>query len=1102
MFEYLMPNLFLRSYPDTLMSVSVQGAILHQMAYAKTRHIPWGISESGFYHFDANLNYQYRAFGVPGLGFKRSLDDDLVVAPYASLMSIQYAPQAVAKNLVALREYGSFGQYGLYESVDFTAARLKAGETSIVIHEYMTHHQGMILMALANYFHNDIMVQRMHNDARIQTIELLLQERVPHSAPLQNPDSNEIKAVQQLKAGPAEIIPWTVPVQTPIPQVNLLTNGEYRVLLSNMGAGYSAWRDIDLTHWQPDGVLDPWGNWIYIQDLEHASGGVDSGCLWSAAFQPIPGCAENFEVNYFAHMAVFRRVDHGITSTLEITVHPDDPLEVRRIHLQNTGSHIRHLQLTSYGEVMLSKRAGFNRNSAFNKHYVESEFVPELDLQIFKRPANSNNETAVYMGHMLVVKTDGGPSGHEPITYHESDRSRFIGRGSTLRKPNALISEQTFLEAGGETIDPIFALGQEFEIKPLESVELAYLTFAGDDRDALIALGRRYRNWDLIERSFHQSDLAARSWLGQENFETRSLKNSMQILSALLHPFKALRASPAVIAANQLSQSRLFRLGVSGDNPILMVELAASRQIDLVREVLQVHRFLQNRHFPVDVVILNCQQSNSGAELDETLHELLSRLNYEQDLNRAGGIFIFFSHQISTVERVLLQTAARVLLTGERGSLDDQMPIYPLRVHHLPEFIPTQPIDMMPESVKDEPLGAIAPIQFFNGYGGFSRDGREYIVDLPHGKANPIPLINVIDYPNIGFMVSETGSQSTWSVNRKNRLTPWSDDPVCESSSETLYLRDEETGEVWTPTPQPAGTDRPYRVSHGAGYTLFEHNSHGLRQRLTLFASPEDPVKIILLKVENSQNRARRITATQYIEWVLGSTHAESMQYLIPEYDEAEACLLVSNPYNAKFSERVAFLIASKALHGLTADRTEFFGRGGTPAFPAALRRIGLETRISPGDDPCAVLQLHIDLLPGGTEEIYFVLGQAENKSQALALARKYHQSASVNSALKSTHTFWDRLLCGLCYPTSGDSDELEPQSLDTLSEPLLLRPGPVGLLSAQRGAFDFVHDPLDEMAAQSPSAHTNTNNNTPDQVFKVIQPSFGDKDQGIGAAG
>ena len=1005
MFEYLMPPLFLHSYPGTLLADSAEGAVLHQIAYGKSKGVPWGISESGFHRFDADQNYQYRAFGVPGLGFKRGLGDDVVIAPYASLMAIDYNPRAVAQNLADLIAHKSYGVYGFYEAIDFTTERLLIGEPSAVVREYMSHHQGMILMAVANYFHSDIMVKRMHSDPRIQAVELLLQEQVPLAVPVQNPYAEDVKGVQRMAAAPIEINPWNVPVQTSIPQVHLLSNGSYSVLLSNMGGGYSTWRDVDLTRWQSDGVRDPWGTWIYIQDMDPAR-----RALWSVGFQPILSSTADIQVTYFAHMAVFRRTENDIISTFDLTVSPDDPVEIRRVHLHNNTDQPRRLRLTSYGEVILTQQAGDTRHPAFNKLFIESEYVAELGLQIFKRRARSNQEPPVFMGHMLVNDDNPhNPSQHGEVR-HEADRYRFIGRGRTTRAPEALESEDYLSGATGATLDPIFALGQEVELGPHGSADLAYLTLAGESRNAILNLAARYRSWNLVDRVFQQAYFASQTWLGRQGFHTQTMKDTLQILSAMLYPHKSARASAEMIAANRMGQPGLWRFGISGDYPILLVEIEDSRQIELIREVLQIHRFLRSRRFMLDVVVLNCQQIDYGAELKGMLFRLISQTNSEQWLNQRGGIFVLYVDQINSTENILLKTVARVNLNGSRGLISAQVPDYATQVFHLPELTPTRPVD--PGVNPDDGLPVMEPVLFPNGRGGFSADGCEYVIDLPSGSVTPAPWVNVIGYPHFGFMVSESGSQCSWAINSgENRLTPWSNDPVVDPSGEALYLRDEETGEVWSPTPLPAGAGLSYRVTHGAGYTTFLSHSHGLSQTLTVFASPEDPVKVIHLKLENTRGYNRRVTATQYIEWVLGTTHAASLPYIVPEYDPAQECLMASNSYNLEFGERVAFMIASKAIHGLTADRTEFIGRGGTPAFPIALRRIGLETRVSAGEDSCGVLQLHIDLQPGRSEEVYFIVGQGQNREQALTLAAKYHNPAYVGAAWERTRAFWNRLL-------------------------------------------------------------------------------------------
>ncbi len=753
---------------------------------------------------------------------------------------------------------------------------------------------------------------------------------------------------------------------------------------------------------------------------------MSQGKIWSAGFQPLSSEKENIKVTFFAHKAVFNRIEENITSTMEITICPNDPVEIRLIRLHNTDTKLHQLRLTSYSEVILTKQKNDNHHSAFNKLFIETEFVPELNLQIFTRRLRSSDDAPIFLGHMVVVNKNGKQNHNKHAIYHEADRNRFIGRGRNIHNPEALTSDQYLTGTSGATLDPILSLGIEIDVNSHDSIEMAYLTFAGDSRESILSLANRYSKWVMIESSFIEANTAGQVWLGKHNYNSELFTNTMQILSALLYPNRSARTLPETIAANKLGQSGLWRFGISGDYPIILVEIEDPKQIDLVHEVLQVHEFLRSRRLMVDVVILNHQQTDYGAELSGMLYRLVSRLQREQWLNQRGGIFILYADQIKLDERNLLQTAGRFLVHGKLGSLSTQMPAYSTFVYHLPEFVPSKSTKVKTNAKEQKQRNSKESLQFFNGYGGFSNDGREYIIELFPGEFTPAPWVNVIGYQNFGFMVSETGSQCTWSENSgENRLSPWSNDPVSDPTGEVLYLRDEETGSVWTPTPLPAGADEPYRVTHGAGYSIFEHTSHKLSQRLTLFASPEDPVKIIHLRVENNSKRTRRITATQYIEWVLGKTHELSLPYIIPEYDAVTSSLMATNPFNTEFGERTAFLIASKHIHGLTADRTEFIGRGGTLASPAGLKRIGLESRLTPGEDPCAVLQVHLDLLPGAVEEIYFVLGQGRNKDQSRELARKYQDPLNVELALARTQVFWNQLLGTLQVHTPNPATDL-----------------------------------------------------------------------------
>lgn len=1007
MFEYLMPTLMMRSYEGTFLQHSCLAAVDMQIAYGRQKNVPWGISESGYYAFDANRNYQYRSFGVPGLGFKRGLDEDLVVAPYASLLALSLRPREVMENISRLIELQMLGMHGLYESVDFSPPRLALGETHAVVRSYMAHHQGMILLSLVNYLQDDVMVRRFHADPLVQSVELLLQEKVPLDTPIESVQPGDARGAHR---GPVQrqitASPWSVPVQAPAPQVHFLSNGRYGVLITSAGAGYSCWQDLDLTRWRADTTLEDRGTWVYLQDRE-------SGDLWSASSQPtaapparpaFPG-GENQKVQFYPHMAEFRRSDHGIGLTMEITVAPDDDVEIRRISLTNHTDRIRRIALTSYAEIILAPQAADARHPAYNKMFIESEYVTETNALILRRRPRSTPEEPIYLAHSAVISP-----GHRTTGAHETDRARFLGRGQNLGYPAALSQSGRGLSGTtGATLDPIMSLRQEVELQPHESAQVSFITAVASSRGKASALARRYQDGRVIVRAFEQARASAESELRELDLTTIDLERIQQLLSVLLYPYAALRAGSATLAANRLGQPGLWPFSISGDYPILLVRMGKSEDLELVQQALQAHAYWRNRHIKIDLVILNQQGTTYGQELRGQLHRVLVRQNSEDWFNRRGGIFVLYADQLGDPGRVLLETAARVVLDGAKGSLAQQLEALHKQPAYLPPFISVPPearVEVMP------PLARPGNLVFDNGLGGFSADGREYVIYLEPGRLTPAPWINVIANPDFGFTVSETGAGYTWFGNSsENRLTPWSNDPVADPPGEALFLRDEETAEVWSPTPMPCRAPAPYLIRHGAGYSIFEHDSHGLKQRLRNFAAPDAPIKVVQLRLENTWAHSRRITATFYAEWVLGVTRDTAQQHVFSEFESDSQALLVRNCYNAEFGERVAFAAASKRLHGLTTDRTEFLGRLGNISHPAALDRIGLASAVEPGLDPCAALQLHIELKPGEAEEIFFLLGQGANREEALRLVKQYQDVNQVDDAWKGMNEFWDRLL-------------------------------------------------------------------------------------------
>lgn len=998
MFEYLMPAILMEHPEDTLLGQSIRAAVEYQIAYGRERGVPWGISESGYYGFDANQAYQYRAFGAPRLGLKRGLAEDLVITPYASLLALPVSPHEALRNVRALRSLGALGRYGFYEAVDFTAAHLSVGQRYAIVRSFMAHHQAMILLPLANCLLGDRIPRRFHADPRVRSVELLLHERIPHDAPLEEVVSQEVPAVRP-EVPQVGVEAWQVPTRSLYPEVHVLSNGDFTTFITSSGAGYSRWQDLDLTRWRADTALENTGNWLYVYDQ-------DNEVVWSGGLQPVAAPVESESVLYYAHQAEFHRRRDGLSVRTRIGVSLEDDVEIRQVVVNNHTDRVRHVNLTSYAEVALAPHGGDLRHPAFSKLFVESEYLPDRNALLFRRRPRSSNERPIYLLHMVVCSDD-----QPGETRYETDRMRFLGRGHTAREPQALGPGGTGLSGTtGATLDPIMALSQDIVLEPYTATMLSFITIAARSRQQAIELSQRYRDAATIARAFDLARSRIELELRQLDVSARQIRNAQRLLSALICPCTPLRAEHETLAANTLGQSSLWGRGISGDYPILLVRVRSVDDLALVQELLPAHVLWRRRNLRIDLVILNEQPAGYSQELEERLHRMLERTTSGAWMNRRGGIFLVDAERLESADRILLETAARVVLDGGGGPLAEQLEPLDREPVRLPELVPTRPMWVPLEGTP--PVERPTDLLFDNGIGGFTPDGREYVIYLRSGEWTPVPWSNVVANPELGFIATESGSAYTWAVNSgENRLTPWSNDVVSDPPGEAIYLRDEETGQIWSPTPLPARADAPYLVRHGAGYTVYEHNSHRLKQQLTLSVAPEDPVKLYHLRLENTSDAKRRITATLFASWVLGTNAEESRPFVIPEFDGETQALLGRNPYNAEFGERVAFAASSNPLHGMTGDRVEFLGRLGELRHPAALDRVGLDRRFLPGFDPCAALKVHIDLDAGETQDVWFLLGQGRDREHALDLVRHYRRPEAARAALDDTVAFWEDLL-------------------------------------------------------------------------------------------
>ena len=997
MFEYLMPNLLMPCYEGSLLGSTCMATVARQIEYGRDNSIPWGISESGFNARDMQQNYQYRAFGVPGMGFKRGLSEDLVIAPYATVLAVPLMPLTSCNNLRALQKLGTLGEYGFFEAVDFTPARVMDGQKYAIVESHMAHHQGMAMLALVSKLKNQPMQRRFFMDARMKSADLLLQERLPVSAvPIFPHSAEEEHHEQKLEQSGRSVREYNTPF-TPMPEVQLLSNGRYHVLVSNSGGGYSRWKDLALTRWREDGIGDGWGQFCFIQDL-------DSRRLWSTAYQPTQQPADDYSVVFRHSNAEFRNARDGIVSHMSICVSPEDDVEVRRLKLSNITERPRRIEVTTYAEVVLNTQTADLAHPAFSNLFVQTEVLQERNALLCTRRPRQQNETSPWLFHQAIVK---GAKVSE-VSF-ETDRSQFIGRGNSLREPAAFHKSGPLSNTAGSVLDPIFAVRRTINLGPAESVEINLVTGIAETREAVMALLGKFQDHRFCERAFEMAWTHSKVVLNQLNATESDAQAFGELAAPILYPATAHRAPPAIVARNQRGQSGLWGYGISGDFPILLIRVSDVSGVDLFKEALQAHAYLRMKGLVFDLVVWNEDASTYRQVLHDALIGAVLTGPEAALLDRNGGVYIRRGDQISEDDRVLLQTMARVTLYEGRGRLEDQIERHAIAEPRLPKFIASRTPTATPAR---GPVQAPRDLKFFNGLGGFSSDGNEYVIRLAAGQATPAPWCNVIANANFGTVVSESGGGYTWAENaHEYRLTPWHNDALTDASGECFYIRDEETGRYWSPTPKPCRGFGNYTIRHGFGYSVFETANDGIRSELTIFVAPDANIKFCVLTLKNESAEVRRLSATAYWEWVLGEHRQKNAMHVVTEQDSRSGAVLARNAYNSDFHSRVAFCASSERNRTVTCDRKEFLGRNGSLEAPGAMRRARLSGRNGAGLDPCAALQTRIELNSGQERKIVFMLGAATSTGEAVGLVQRFQGIEAAERSLVQAKQYWRRML-------------------------------------------------------------------------------------------
>ena len=1011
MFEYLMPLLLMPNYDSTLLDQSCREAVTRQVRYGLRQGVPWGISESCYSQLDSLKAYQYRAFGVPGLGLKQGLRDDLVVAPYATVLATMIDPSAACANMEAMAARGFLGRYGFYEAADYTAGRVSPNQKFSLVRSHMAHHSGMSLLALDQALLGQPMHGRFLSDPQVRASVLLLQERIPLAEVRTRIDmaSAEPHLKQATESVDTSLRSFTT-ADSPAPEVHLLSNGSYHVMITAAGSGASRWQDLSLTRWQEDTTRDHWGTFVYVRDL-------DAGTFWSVTPQPT-GCKfDRYEAQFSQGIAEFCATREGIQVNMRVAVSSEDDVELRRLTITNVSNRKRNIEITSYAEVAMLNGLNASEQPAFNGLFFDVEALPAKAAVVCTRRTRSPQETWPLFFHGMIVH-------HQPVSEHvscETDRSRFLGRSRTAANPAAMTGE--FPDTCGTTLDPVMAVRRTIRLEPGQSITVDAFWGVAPDRAAAFSLLDRYCDPNLATRVFELARMHSQILLHELQATEANAQLFGRMARSLVYANPRLRARASLIARNRKSQSALWAYGISGDLPIVLLRVSDPAALDLVRQMIQAHSYWRHKGLHVDLVILSEAYAGYRHSLLDAIIGLINVGPEAKTLDQPAGIFVRNVAQVPEEDALLLQAVSRIILSDRAGALTEQLDRQILPAW---EALPLKPTRKPERTLRETDELPRRDLMFFNGWGGFTTDGREYVVVLEPGMVTPAPWVNVLANPRFGSVVSESGAAYTWYQNAHEfRLTPWYNDAVSDVSGECFYLRDEESGVFWSPMPGPTRGRTAYVSRHGLGYTAFEHSEEGIYTETFMYVAPEAPLKFIAVNIRNLSDRHRRLSLTGYVEWVLGESRQRNAMHLVTRLDPQTGAIFASNAYGQDSSGTVAFLHCSHPKRTITSHRAEFLGRNGSPASPAGMGGKGFSNRVGSGVDACTAIQAYIDIPPGEREQVVFVLGAADTEHQARSLLAQYGSVDGARRVLEEVWESWKRNLGGLHVETPDPSVNL-----------------------------------------------------------------------------
>ncbi|KHD37627.1 NdvB [Clostridium acetobutylicum] len=1004
MFEYLMPIIIMKNYPDTLLSETYRSVVESQKKYCRKRKIPcWGISESAYSEVDNKNNYMYKAFGVPGIGLKRGLSDEFVVSPYSSVMALQVDVKGAISNMKNLLKEGAGGRYGFYEAIDYTKERLRGGKDKAIVKCFMVHHEGMSLMSLDNVINDKILQKRFHSIPRVKSAELLLQERVPKRIVYNEERAFEIPELKEQRQKIVERKYSTA--KTKFPEVQILSNGTYSAMISNSGSGYSKRDKEYIYRWRKDSIEESYGMFFYIRDLNNNK-------WWSAGYEPCQDEGDNYEVTFSIDKAKIKREDEGLITSTTITVSNEEDAEIRKMSIRNRSNTTKLLEITSYMEVTAAPFDADLVHPTFSNLFVRTEFEPQYGCLIASRRRRSEKENKSYVMHSMF--TDGDVNGN--IQY-ETSRINFIGRGRDVHNPEALNSP--LKNTIGDVLDPVMSLRRRIKLQPGKTINISYVTAISSSREEVLEIAKKYSSQSIIRRAFEITTTEVKMWMKYLNMMSSEANLYEMMASKILYLSENLNMRSDYIKNIKKSQPALWGYGISGDIPIMLLIVRNDGDIGFVRQMVRAHEYFEIKGLNVDLVILNLMENSYIQAFQDTINSFINQNIVRTKKDRIGKIFAFNKSLMPIEDMELLIGISKLVIDSDKGLIVSQLKVQGKEYKEIEDI----KVHEVHYNIKDYKF-KINSLRFFNDYGGFDEANNQYVIILNDNKNTPAPWINVVSNEKFGFHVSERGSAYTWCANsRENKITPWNNDPVSDVLGEALYIRDEVTGRYWSISPEPVRDNDDYIIEHGFGYSSFSHYKEGIIGKMTMFVPMYDNVKLIIVKLKNNTEVDRNLALAYYARMVLGVVAEHTEQYISTDIDLKNKIIYSRNPYSTSFGSLNAFLkIYGGEDESFTGSRREFIGRGNNLHIPQAMKKARLSNTAGSGIEPCMAEKVKITLKPNEEKEIVIMLGEETSLAQIKSVTDRYSSIENSERELINTKEYWKSILNTVVVNTPDES--------------------------------------------------------------------------------